>query len=615
MKRKLITLLALLSFSIAGQAQNVTNSAIEDYINQYKGLAISEQIRTGVPAAITLAQGIFETGGGTSELCLNAHNHFGVKCKGQWKGETYSYDDDQKDECFRKYENDRQSFMDHSNFLKNNLRYSCLFKIDPQHYRKWAEGLHECGYATNKHYASKLIEYIEQYDLEQYTVQALEDTRFVDGHGSAGADQQADLLAADNGVPALPQPGKADSKGAVAYRPDTEDIRKMESNATAQQQPVDWDTVRFYVTTYKNGLKGFYAPKGDLLLEYAIKHSIRYGKLLSMNDLPDEPLAANMFIYLEKKRKKGREKVFQVQPGMDMIQVSQATGVDLAQLRLLNHLRPGEDPVTGAWLQLQDMAQAKPALKVAGQQPEGITAVPGAPVKSPAVIKSSDDYVVLRPEDRQGRNSDQRPDTVVSSGTAEHMATQDEMSEEETGNVVEGLGHPVQAGTTGSSVADPVAVTPETQLSNLQKLRAKMNSIVYGEKQPEEASARKIGTQEKSPTGTSAKQKTETKNDHAAVTPTEKLRAYMQSVKENQSPDEDKPEYYTTLPAGQTRKNAPMANVAEQGDKVQYYTVKRGDTAYGIAKKFNISLEQLRGWNRLSKSMVVQAGEKLKVTP
>lgn len=625
MKRKLITLLVLLSFGIAGQAQNVTNSAIENYINQYKGLAMSEQIRTGVPAAITLAQGIFETGGGTSELCLNAHNHFGVKCKGKWQGGTYSYDDDEKDECFRKYQNDRQSYMDHSNFLKNNPRYSRLFKINPKHYRKWAEGLRECGYATNKKYAHKLIDYIEQYNLDQYTIQALDDAQFVADHGNdEDSRQNTALLTADNGLSGMSQ--VAESTAASTNEEEVTTMvagNKSENKVAAQQaaspyQPMDWDTVQFYVATKKNGLKGFYAPKGDLLLEYAIKHYIRYGKLLSMNNLPDEPLSANMFIYLEKKRKRGLDKNFQVPPGMDLIQVSQETAVDLEQLRLLNHLQSGENPAPGTILQLQEMSTAKPALALAGQTVQATVPLRKAPVNPSAATNSDDDYVVLRTKEQPTEKVVAQETTSAVDDEEEQPTTQKAVAEssEVESNATASVPQKENANQQESNTDEPVG---EKQMTNLEKLRARMNGIVYGDKQVEEAPAQKIEKAEtviENQPNSSKKKKTTVKDSDAEEegTPTEKLRAYMKSVKEDQP--EAEPEHYTTLPAGQAQTPASTAKVAtEKKHSVDYYTVKRGDTAYSIAKKFNISLTELKNWNGLPKSMVVQVGDKLKVAP
>jgi flagellum-specific peptidoglycan hydrolase FlgJ len=140
-------LFALLIFSATfGQAEK---QRIEDYINTYKDLAISEMLRSGVPASITLAQGILETAGGQSDLAALAYNHFGIKCKSEWTGETMTHDDDAKNECFRKYPSVEESYKDHSDFLRSRPCYAFLFKLDPTDYEGWAKGLKKAGYATN----------------------------------------------------------------------------------------------------------------------------------------------------------------------------------------------------------------------------------------------------------------------------------------------------------------------------------------------------------------------------------------------------------------------------------------------------------------------------------
>lgn len=147
--------------------------AIISYINDYKSLAIEEMKRTGVPAAITLAQGIHESGAGNSGLALASNNHFGIKCKSTWTGETVLHDDEKKDECFRKYPGVADSYRDHSDFLKSGSRYAFLFKLDPLDYTAWANGLKSAGYAGNPKYAPMLIKLIEDYSLQDYTLIAL----------------------------------------------------------------------------------------------------------------------------------------------------------------------------------------------------------------------------------------------------------------------------------------------------------------------------------------------------------------------------------------------------------------------------------------------------------
>ena len=130
------------------------NARVQQYIEQYKDLAIAEQKRSGIPAAITLAQGIHETGAGNSELATEANNHFGIKCKKEWKGMTFTHTDDAPNECFRKYQRAEDSYKDHSDYLRSGTRYSKLFSLSMTDYAGWAIGLRQCGYATNPAYAT-----------------------------------------------------------------------------------------------------------------------------------------------------------------------------------------------------------------------------------------------------------------------------------------------------------------------------------------------------------------------------------------------------------------------------------------------------------------------------
>lgn len=144
-----------------------TSNKVERYIHQYKNIAIYEMQQHGVPASITLAQGILESGAGAGELTKRANNHFGIKCH-DWQGERVYHDDDKKGECFRKYNNPAESFKDHSLFLSGRKRYASLFNLDIKNYKGWAKGLRKAGYATDPRYPSKLIDIIERYNLNQY---------------------------------------------------------------------------------------------------------------------------------------------------------------------------------------------------------------------------------------------------------------------------------------------------------------------------------------------------------------------------------------------------------------------------------------------------------------
>lgn len=162
-----VLLLSILLQHVAAGPRYKWNSRYQNYIDQYKDLAIQEMFQYGIPASITLAQGLLESGAGGSELTLKGNNHFGIKCHG-WTGRAVYQDDDAKGECFRAYDNAQQSYEDHSRFLKNGRRYRGLFDLDRSDYRGWARGLKSAGYATNPHYAQRLIDIIELYKLYQY---------------------------------------------------------------------------------------------------------------------------------------------------------------------------------------------------------------------------------------------------------------------------------------------------------------------------------------------------------------------------------------------------------------------------------------------------------------
>lgn len=148
---------------------NYVNYTVASYIQRFKGIAIKEMNTYGIPASITMAQAILESGTGKSDLAKYANNHFGIKCTSDWKGKGYYKDDDTKDECFRVYKNPEESFRDHSEFLKRK-RYAFLFELDKNDYVGWAKGLKQAGYATNPKYPDLLISLIERYDLHQFDV-------------------------------------------------------------------------------------------------------------------------------------------------------------------------------------------------------------------------------------------------------------------------------------------------------------------------------------------------------------------------------------------------------------------------------------------------------------
>ena len=166
-RHTIFTLIVMLLSASSANAQMKWNSAYQAYVDQYKDLAIEQMLKYNIPASITLAQGLFESGAGRSWLTKSSNNHFGIKCHG-WEGRRVYHDDDERGECFRAYDNPRQSFEDHSLFLAKQSRYARLFSYSRTDYKSWAHGLKKCGYATNPQYATKLIQIIELYKLNKY---------------------------------------------------------------------------------------------------------------------------------------------------------------------------------------------------------------------------------------------------------------------------------------------------------------------------------------------------------------------------------------------------------------------------------------------------------------
>ena len=180
--KRLLLYIAVMLCTITSMAQR-RNSAYEDYINRYKDIAIEQMMRHHIPASITLAQGLLESGAGKSLLTVSSNNHFGIKCHNEWTGRRFYKDDDIKDDCFRVYDNARESFEDHSKFLLRP-RYQSLFSLKITDYKGWARGLKACGYATNPRYADQLIGIIELYGLYEYDYAKTYD-RFLASHSGA----------------------------------------------------------------------------------------------------------------------------------------------------------------------------------------------------------------------------------------------------------------------------------------------------------------------------------------------------------------------------------------------------------------------------------------------
>jgi LysM repeat protein len=283
-------------------AQKITP---QQYIDTYKSIAIAEMKRMGVPADITLAQGILETESGNSVLVKKSNNHFGIKCKDTWTGQTVSHDDDAAGECFRKYDSPEDSYRDHSNFLRGRDHYAFLFRLDPADYKGWAYGLKKAGYATNPNYPKILIKTIEEYKLNELTKEAVDE---IPTYFNEGASVE------ENNTPTIVK----------------QTVDKV-SNVIEKVLPG---------ATKLNGLKVVYAEKGTSLLSVATKHQIALTDLLNYNDKKtDGLLDEGSWIYLEPKRKEGKLASYTTTESESVYQISQLNGIQLSSLIAYNDFK------------------------------------------------------------------------------------------------------------------------------------------------------------------------------------------------------------------------------------------------------------------------------------
>ena len=293
MNRLILTFVCLLGiFSLQAQTRN---KQYEEYIKQYRDIAVEEMKKYHIPASITLAQGLLESGAGQSTLARKSNNHFGIKCGSDWKGKSVRHDDDERNECFRAYKHPKQSYEDHSKFLVSRPRYASLFKLKITDYKGWARGLKKAGYATNPRYAEQLIGIIELYDLDKY-----------------------------------------DKKGGLKW---------MKENPNPHQP---------YIA---NGLVYIVVRSGDTWKSISKEFDISRKKLRKYNDhYKGYELKVGDILYLEKKnRRADKEHIVHVlRAGESMYSISQKYGIRLKRLYKLNKMSEDEStPEVGTILRLR----------------------------------------------------------------------------------------------------------------------------------------------------------------------------------------------------------------------------------------------------------------------
>ncbi len=324
---RFIFLFVLLAVAAIGNGQNA--DVIRNYIDTYKETAIAEMQRTGVPASIKLAQGIHETTAGTSDLVRRSNNHFGIKCKSNWTGESVRHTDDAPHECFRKYDDPSQSYRDHSDFLKGSSRYASLFNLDPLDYSAWANGLKKAGYATNPRYPQIIIKLIETWHLQDYTLIAL------------------GKMPAENNI------------AQTTVESNKEEVVVAVASAPIPVQRRDYPQGEFKI----NNTRVIYAAAGTSVLSIAQQYSIPLARIFEFNELAQtEVLLKDQLIYLQRKRKTGSSDFHIVKQGETILDIAQEEAIRLESLLEYNHLQSYMQPATGEQLYLRAKAPGIPKL-------------------------------------------------------------------------------------------------------------------------------------------------------------------------------------------------------------------------------------------------------------
>jgi len=327
MKKYVFAVLTVV-FTMVFQMAYSQKMTTEEYIEKYKYVAIKEMFEYKIPASITLAQGILESGSGNSRLAREANNHFGIKCHSDWQGGKIYKDDDRKNECFRVYASAEQSFRDHSLFLSTKNRYKFLFDYKITNYKAWAKGLKKAGYATNPKYPKLLIGIIQEHDLNKYDKISKKEFEKMLEKNNVVINDSIDFSNQDSlqilNIDTVVEPG-------LALLPTPE--RKI---------------------LYNNRIKYIIAKKGDNIERLKDELDMFEWEFNKYNDLAKgSEIKPGMIIYLQPKRRRGSKKTHIVKKGETMWEISQKYGIKLSWLYKRNNMQPGTQPLEGQELLLR----------------------------------------------------------------------------------------------------------------------------------------------------------------------------------------------------------------------------------------------------------------------
>jgi LysM repeat protein len=583
MHKRLTLLFFLSSIVVAGFSQK-KKTTVHEYIETYQDLAVSEMERTGIPASITLAQGILESANGNSRLATIGNNHFGIKCKKNWTGNTIYADDDELNECFRAYTTAKESYSDHSSFLMENRRYAFLFDLEPDDYKGWAKGLKTAGYATNPKYADILIVLIERHELN-----------------------------------------KLDKKERIKKKEKKEEIPVAKPDPILKKKG---ELFKF------NGIPATMVMEGQSAVSISTTYGLRPRQFYKYNDLKaGSDVVPNSIVYLKPKKRKAKEAYHIVTAGQTMYAISQQFGIKLKHLYKKNRMKPGQEPVIGATIYLRRKRRTPPELrdpkaetKVTLPKAEEVkkepytekpmvTITPGEENKFEEPKKENKtapvDLIEVDPKPEVNGEKPKKgdpKDNFVEKGGDKKYNVEIENKNKETNYNKKQLDkkieyHEVQKGETLFAISRKYGISVDQikELNDLkdynlsvgQKLIINQN---FEEKQPD----------------------TENTNFYHEVQKGESL--YSIAKQYNISVDElkklngmttDVLSVGTKLLVSKAGKVKPK-NAEKVTTNITYYTVEKGDTLYSISRKYDVKVDDIKKLNNLTDA-TLSVGQKLRV--
>lgn len=341
--KRLFTTVSLLILSKFSAQKWATE---DQYIQKFAQYAVEEMEKYKIPASITLAQGLLETGGGQSRLAQEGKNHFGIKCKEEWTGKSMKHSDDAPNECFRVYDNPRQSYEDHSIFLATRKYYANLFNLDMKDYKAWAHGLKKAGYATNPKYASILISKIEKYKLYEFDNVNSKEVNF------AMLKMYPDLKDDQTFMASLEAKNVDKKKPVNAEAP-----KKIYAEAPKKERVKTKSEIlnSILIKSHPNGGLMYVVIPEDTSVQFlAAKFKISEDKLMKWNELDTNMLKKNEIVFLEQKNTHGNTATYKAESSENMHDIAQKFGIKLHKLYAKNRMDEGQKPSPGQVIYLID---------------------------------------------------------------------------------------------------------------------------------------------------------------------------------------------------------------------------------------------------------------------